>query len=99
MNRLRVKMLDTLVSRRVALAAGVGAETPNLSYRERLFEWIRDTFPHENHTFANGALAAAPSTYIHQCINDFVPANTDLAVVEFTMNDSQRKCGVDSDGR
>ena len=72
---------------------------PNLSYRERFFEWIRDTFPHENHTFANGALPAAPSSYIHQCIMDFAPHNTDLAVIEFTMNDSQRQCGVDSDGR
>ena len=81
------------------VAAGVGAESPNLSYRERVFEWIRKTFPHQNHTFFNGALAAASSTYIHQCINDFVPVDTDLAIVEFTMNDSQSRCGVDNDGR
>jgi hypothetical protein len=30
---------------------------------------------------------------------DFAPHNTDLAVIEFTMNDSQKQCGVDSDGR
>lgn len=47
-------------------AAGSGAITQNLSYRERLFHWIRSTFPNDLHHFANGALAAATSGYVAQ---------------------------------
>lgn len=65
-------------------AAGVGAATIDLSYRERLFYWIRSTFPNQNHTFHNGALAAAPSSYMSQCIHDFAPPHSDLVFVEVT---------------
>jgi len=60
----------------------VGAATENLSYRERLFYWIRTTFPNSNHTFHNGALAAAPSSYMSQCIHDYAPPHADLVFVE-----------------
>ena len=62
--------------------AGVGAATIDLSYRERLFYWIRTVFPNQNHTFHNGALAAAPSSYMSQCIHDFAPPHSDLVFVE-----------------
>jgi hypothetical protein len=60
----------------------VGAATIDLSYRERLFYWIRTVFPNQNHTFHNGALAAAPSSYMSQCIHDFAPPHSDLVFVE-----------------
>jgi hypothetical protein len=66
----------------VMYAAGVGAATIDLSYRERLFYWIRTVFPNQNHTFHNGALAAAPSSYMSQCIHDFAPPHSDLVFVE-----------------
>ena len=60
----------------------MGAATIDLSYRERLFYWIRTVFPNQNHTFHNGALAAAPSSYMSQCIHDFAPPHSDLVFVE-----------------
>ena len=60
----------------------MGAATIGLSYRERLFHWIRTVFPNQNHTFHNGALAAAPSSYMSQCIHDFAPPHSDLVFVE-----------------
>lgn len=69
-------------SRLSICAAGVGAATDDLSYRERLFYWIRTVFPNRNHTFHNGALAAAPSSYMSQCIHDYAPPYSDLVFVE-----------------
>mmetsp|Transcript_5659 Transcript_5659/g.16154 ORF Transcript_5659/g.16154 Transcript_5659/m.16154 type:complete len:353 (+) Transcript_5659:372-1430(+) len=82
-----------------SVTAGVGAKSQNLAYRERLFYWIRKTFPNDNHVFANGALAAAPSSYMSQCIHDYAPLESDIVFVEFTMNDGQKSCEVTTDGR
>ena len=34
-----------------------------------------------------------------QCIRDYVPPESDIVFVEFTMNDGQKSCEVTTDGR
>ena len=64
-----------------SVTGGKGADNPAESYRERLFTWINTTFPHPDHAFHNGALNAASSVYMQQCIQDFVPEGMDLVLV------------------
>ena len=35
----------------------------------------------------NSAVSATTSSYTSQCVHDFVPANADLVLVEFSVND------------
>ena len=37
--------------------------------------------------FTNSAVSATTSSYTSQCVNDFVPADADLILVEFSVND------------
>lgn len=37
--------------------------------------------------FRNSAVSATTSSYTSQCVNDFVPEDADLILVEFSVND------------
>ena len=37
--------------------------------------------------FVNSAVSATTSSYTSQCMHDFVPADADLVLVEFSVND------------
>ncbi|KAL4853770.1 Cell cycle and apoptosis regulator protein 2 [Chlorella vulgaris] len=52
-----------------------------------VFKWLRETFPGANHTLVNGAVPGTPSSYFALCSRWHVPADVDLVVVEFNVND------------
>ena len=37
--------------------------------------------------FVNSAVSATTSSYTSQCMHDFVPADADMVLVEFSVND------------
>lgn len=37
--------------------------------------------------FINSAVAATTSSYASQCVDDFVPKDTDIVFVEYALND------------
>ena len=48
----------------------------------RVFNWINATFPSSRHTFQNSCKGATPSMLIAACLDQHVPAGTDLILVE-----------------
>ena len=57
----------------------------------RIFNWIRTTYPHANHTLVNGAVPATPSAYMALCWRYYVPRQPDLMIVEYNVNDGAER--------
>ncbi|BDA48468.1 hypothetical protein COCOBI_12-1470 [Coccomyxa sp. Obi] len=73
-----------------SVTTGMGARLWNESYVQRIHSWLQSlgTQDHPVHIeFTNSAVSATTSSYTSQCVNDFVPADADLILVEFSVND------------
>lgn len=50
----------------------------------RVFMWIKETFPHEDHTYLNMCKSATPSMVTGACLGNYLPENIDLILIEVT---------------
>ncbi|KAG7562433.1 hypothetical protein FFLO_02107 [Filobasidium floriforme] len=61
------------------------ASPGNMHYR--VYEWIKERFPHEGHRFVNGAIPGATTDLFAFCFPEQIPEESDLVLVEFAVND------------
>lgn len=68
----------------------LGVQAPDLqdSWAQRLFRWIQDVFPHDEHKLVNNAMPATTSEFASHCMYDLVPPDADIVVVEYAVNDA-----------
>jgi len=72
-----------------SIAAGQGAEDAP-SWADRLETYLTEIYgrvAHINITVNNGAVPGSTSHYMSGCVNLHVPANADIVVVDYTVND------------
>lgn len=75
-----------------SISFGQGAsDRDTTSWVARIFNWIRTTYPHANHTLVNGAVPATPSAYMALCWRYYVPRQPDLMIVEYNVNDGAER--------
>ena len=68
-------------------STGSGVENINNSWAARLFAWVNGTFPNSRHTFTNLAQRGTTSGFAAPCLANLAPADVDLVLLEFTIND------------
>ena len=80
-----------------SITAGTGLTRLENSWGSRFFHWVQTTFPHQQHRLVNEAMPAVSSAYIAPCVENLVPANTDLVIMEFSFNDYERSNSFEFD--
>ncbi|CAL5223929.1 g6531 [Coccomyxa viridis] len=73
-----------------SVTTGMGARNLTEAYPYRIVQWLRSLGTDERPAkveFVNSAVSATTSSYTSQCMHDFVPADADLVLVEFSVND------------
>lgn len=72
-----------------SISAGIGAEDAP-AWVDRLEQYLKDSY-HKlagvNVTVNNGAVPGTTSAYMAACVNLHVPADTDIVVIEYSVND------------
>jgi DNA polymerase alpha subunit B len=74
-----------------SISAGTGAEDAP-AWVDRLETYLKETYgkvANVNVTVNNGAVPGTTSAYMAGCVNLHVPADADIVVVEYTVNDDQ----------
>jgi lysophospholipase L1-like esterase len=74
-----------------SISAGTGAEDAP-AWVDRLETYLKETYgkvANVNVTVNNGAVPGTTSAYMSGCVNLHVPADADIVVVEYTVNDDQ----------
>lgn len=56
-------------------------------YTSLVDQWFSDTFPNSKHEFMNGAIGGMDSSYYAFCGTHHIPADVDLIILEFDVND------------
>jgi DNA polymerase alpha subunit B len=72
-----------------SISAGTGAEDAP-AWVDRLETYLKETYgkvANVNVTVNNGAVPGTTSAYMSGCVNLHVPADADIVVVEYTVND------------
>lgn len=67
--------------------SGSGVENTSNTWAAQFFAWVNATFPNPDHMFINNSTRGATSGFVAPCLNTYVPADTDLIVLEFDIND------------
>lgn len=67
---------------------GHGVDDLSLAYSSLFFRYLNETFPHSGHKLVNWGLPGSTSPVTTPCVHSMVDQDADLAVVEFTANDS-----------
>eukprot|EP00884_Botryococcus_braunii_P008548 jgi/Botrbrau1/17695/Bobra.0166s0119.1 len=72
-----------------SVAVGMGVVDRNNSFASLLAKWFQSfkTITGDNVQFINSAVAATTSSYASQCVDDFVPSDTDIVFLEYALND------------
>jgi hypothetical protein len=65
---------------------GVNNHTTEV-YGAIVMDWFKRTFPNANHTFVNGAIPGTPSSYMALCVDNKIPQESDIILVEYNIND------------
>lgn len=96
--RLRVALSRAITNKKLTVAvvggsisAGTGAEDAP-AWVDRLETYLKETYgkvANVNVTVNNGAVPGTTSAYMSGCVNLHVPADADIVVVEYTVNDDQ----------
>ncbi|KAJ9096754.1 hypothetical protein QFC21_005024 [Naganishia friedmannii] len=58
-----------------------------LNLHQRIFEYVTAKYPHPDHKFTNGAVAATGSQYFATCFAEHIPEDVDLVMIELAIND------------
>ena len=93
-NKLLTGQAGSVVTLGGRVTFGGGASDLSLAYPHHLFRWINSTFPptpgQPAHRFKNNGLPGTSSALFAICTQDLVPADADLVVLEFAINDEWR---------
>ncbi|KAL7005668.1 hypothetical protein EMMF5_004750 [Cystobasidiomycetes sp. EMM_F5] len=57
-------------------------------FPHRIYSWLTQTFPNEDHTVTNGAELKTDTTYFAYCSHMHLPDHVDLVILEFTAEDT-----------
>eukprot|EP00887_Chlorella_sp_A99_P000470 scaffold17.g470.t1 len=86
------------VGRGAANQPGIDTSWP--SYLDQFERWLRAAFPASRARLVNAAQGGTTSNMFDSCAESLVPADADLVVVEFALNDgTMAHCTVDDNGR
>ncbi|KAJ9121925.1 hypothetical protein QFC24_004507 [Naganishia onofrii] len=58
-----------------------------LNMHKRIFDNLTAKYPHPDHKFTNGAVAATGSEYFATCFAEHIPEDVDLVMIELAIND------------
>lgn len=70
-----------------SVTLGVGSSGPDANYASRFFQVVNASYPHPGHVFANKGIGASGSGIFAACLERMLPWDTDLVVVEFSVNE------------
>jgi len=72
-----------------SISVGHGSIDLRKSYANRVFAWLNSTFPdHGRLTLHNGAFGGSTSEYMSLCLQEHVPLNSDIVLVDYAVNDA-----------
>ena len=101
-NKLLTGQAVSVVTLGGSVTFGAGLTDLNLSYPNHLFRWMNATFQpapgQPAHRFKNNGIPGTSSALFAICTQDLVPADADLIVLEFAVNDEWQQQDITGDG-